>query len=144
MHAVIQVPPDGVVGNCNCCCHSFAPALLMGPCVSSARPSVLSPQASRAILHSQPPADCIKPILVRKRAVGIFPATTIPNHLLRHHGIFLSLRYFPSINKPSCILSQHKVCYPCTVERLVDASPFLLLPDTSLFEPLLIHPCTML
>ena len=23
MHAVIQVPPDGVVGSRNCCCHSF-------------------------------------------------------------------------------------------------------------------------
>ena len=37
-------------------------------------------------------------------------------------------------HKPSCILSQHEVCYPCTVERLVDVSPFFLLPDTSLFE----------
>ena len=24
VHAVIQVPADGVVGCCNCCCHSFA------------------------------------------------------------------------------------------------------------------------
>jgi len=24
VHAVIQVPPDGVVGSRNCCCHSFA------------------------------------------------------------------------------------------------------------------------
>ena len=24
VHAVIQVPPDGVVGSLNCCCHSFA------------------------------------------------------------------------------------------------------------------------
>jgi len=32
-------------------------------------------------------------------------------------------------HKPSCILSQHEVCYPCTVERLVDASPFFLLPS---------------
>jgi len=35
------------------------PALLMWPCVSSARPSVLSPRASRTILHSRHPADCI-------------------------------------------------------------------------------------
>jgi len=34
-------------------------ALLMWPCVSAARLSVLSPRASRAILHSQHPADCI-------------------------------------------------------------------------------------
>ena len=43
-------------------------------------------------------------------------------------------------HEPSCILSQHQVCYPCAVERLVDVSPFFLLPDTSLFETLLIHP----
>jgi len=24
MHVVIQVPPDGVVGSCNFCCHPFA------------------------------------------------------------------------------------------------------------------------
>ena len=24
VHAVIQVPPDGVVGSRNCCCYSFA------------------------------------------------------------------------------------------------------------------------
>ena len=63
------------------------PALLMWPCVSSARPSVLSPRASRAILHSRHPADCILPILVRKLAVRVFPATAIPNRLLlsQHH-----------------------------------------------------------
>jgi len=33
---------------------------------------------------------------------------------------------------------------PCTVERLVDVSTFCPLPDTSLFETLLFHPCTML
>jgi len=73
------------------------PALLMRPCVSFARPSVLSPRASRAILHSRHPADCILPILVRKLAVGVFPATAIPNRLLRCHGIFLSLKYFPDL-----------------------------------------------
>jgi len=40
-------------------------------------------------------------------------------------------------------VSWHEVCYPCTVERLVDASPFFLLLDTSLFETLFIHTCTM-
>jgi len=34
------------------------------------------------------PADCILPILVRKLAVGVFPATAIPNRLLRFHGFF--------------------------------------------------------
>jgi len=42
---------------------------------------VLSPRASRAILHSRHPADCILPILVRKVAVCVFPATVISNHL---------------------------------------------------------------
>ena len=47
-------------------------------------------------------------------------------------------------HKLSCILSQHEGRYPCTVERLVDASPFSLLLDTNICETLLIHPCTML
>ena len=81
------------------------PALLMWPCVSSARPSVLSPQASRANLHSRHPADCILPILIRKLAVGVIPATAIPKRLLRFHGIFLSIKYFPSIKFPASCLS---------------------------------------
>ena len=44
----------------------------------------------------------------------------------------------------SCILSQYEVRYPCAAERLVDASPFSLLLDTSPFESLFIHPCIML
>ena len=94
------------------------PALLMWPFVSFARPSVLSPRASRAILHSRHPADCILHIWVQKLAVVVFPDTTIPNRLLRRHGIFLSLRYLTSINLPASCLSM--ICYPCTVERLVD------------------------
>jgi len=80
-------------------------AVLMWPCVSAARPSVLSPQASRAILHSRHPADCILPILVKRLAVGVFPATAIPNRLLCFHGVFVSLKYFPSINFPASCLS---------------------------------------
>ena len=54
VHAVIQVPPDGVVGSLNCVVAiPSQPALLMWPCVSSTRLSVLSPRASRAILHSR-------------------------------------------------------------------------------------------
>jgi len=48
-----------------------------------------------------------------------------------------------SQHKPSCILSQHEVHCQCTVERLVDAPPFSLLFDTSLFQTLLIHSCTI-
>jgi len=40
------------------------------------------------------------------------------------------------------ILSQHEVRYPCTVKRLVEASPFFLLLGTSLLESHFIHPCT--
>ena len=43
--------------------------------------------------NSRHPAYCILPILVRKLAVGVIPATAILNRLLRCHGIFLSLRY---------------------------------------------------
>jgi len=58
------------------------PALLMWPCVTSAKPSVLSPRASRAILHSRHSADCILPILVRKLAVGVrFSDDEVIEHL---------------------------------------------------------------
>jgi len=111
------------------------PALLMSPDISAARPSVLSPRAFGAILHSRHPADCILPILVRKLAVNVFPATAIPNRLLRFQVSwgFLVVQILPQ-HEPSCILFQHEVHYPCTVERLVDVSLFFLLLDTSLFE----------
>jgi len=53
--------------------------LLMWQCVSAARSSVLSPRASRAILHSWHPADCILPILVRKLAVGTATRKRVQN-----------------------------------------------------------------
>jgi len=68
-------------------------------------------------------------------------------YILKIFWIFLVTQILPQ-HKPSCILSQHEViiiiCYTCTVERLVDASPFFLLLDSSLFETLFIYPCTML
>ena len=63
------------------------------------------PHIRHAILHSRHPADCILPILVSELAVGVFPATAIPNRLLLCHGIFWSFRYFPSINLPASCLS---------------------------------------
>ena len=87
------------------------PALLMWPCVSAARPSVLSPRVFHAILHSRHPADCILPILVRKLTVGVIPATAIHNRLLHFPGIFLSLRYFPSINLPASSINLPASCY---------------------------------
>jgi len=73
------------------------PALLMWLCVSAARPSLLSP---RAILRSWHPADYISPILVRKLSVSVFPATAIPNRLLRFRvfeskfGVLREIRKF--------------------------------------------------
>jgi len=43
---------------------SSQPALVMWPCVSAARQSVLLPRASHAIVRSRYPADCVLPILV--------------------------------------------------------------------------------
>ena len=84
MHAVIQVPPDGEVGSRNCRYHPFTAActLDVAVCFSRQTVSALIP-GSRAILHIRHPADCILPILVRKLAVGVFPASAIPNCLLR-------------------------------------------------------------
>jgi len=140
MHAVIQVPPDGVVGSHNCRCHLFAACIVdVTVCFSSQTVSALT---SGLLRYSAHPADCIFSILVRKVVVGKFPATAIPNSRLCFHGIFLVTQILPR-HKPSCILYQHEVCHPCAVERLVGASPFFLLLDTSLFETVIIHPCTM-
>ena len=81
VHAVVQVPPDGVVGSCDCRCHSFAACTVdVTVCFSRRTVSVLraSPGASHVILYSRHPAYCILPILVRKLAFGVFPATAIP------------------------------------------------------------------
>jgi len=74
------------------------PALLTGPCISADKTSVISPRASRTILHSRHPADFILPILVRWLDVGVNHSTAIPKRLLRFHEIGLSLKCFPSIN----------------------------------------------
>ena len=51
------------------------------------------------------PADGILPILVRKLAVGVVPATAIPNRLLPFHGFLLFLKYFPGTNLPASCFS---------------------------------------
>jgi len=84
MHAVMQVPPDEVVGSRDCRCHPFAALTI---CFN--RPAVLSLRASRAILHSRQPADCILPVFVSWLATGVIPVTYIPKRLLRLHGICL-------------------------------------------------------
>ena len=141
VHAVIQEHPDGVVGSRNCRCYSFAACTADVTGYLSRQTAVLSPWAFGAILHSRHSADCILPILIKKLAVGVFPATAIPNRLLRLHGILLSLKYFPSISLPaSCLSMKYATVYR---RKLVGASPFPLPLDTSLFETLHIHPCTM-
>ena len=81
-------------------------ALLMWRYIlAAARPSVLSPRASRFLLHSRHPAGCVLPIFVRKPAVGVISATRIPKRLRRFHGICSSLKYYPSINFPASCLS---------------------------------------
>jgi len=73
VHTVIQVPPDGVMGPRDCCCHSFAACIVdVTVCFIRRTVSALTSGLSRYSAH---PADCILPILVRKLAVGVFPAT---------------------------------------------------------------------
>ena len=101
------------------------PALLMWPCVSAARPSVLPSRSSRAILHNRHPADCILPIFVRNLTVGVFPGVLpLPSRIVSFAAIGFFVTQIPAQHKPSCILSQYEVCYPCTIMRLVNASPF--------------------
>jgi len=80
------------------------------------------------------------PILVRRLAVGVIPATAIPKRFLRW---IVFVTQILSQHKLSSILSQHEVRYPCAIERLVDASPFFLFLDSSLFEFVFTHPFTM-
>jgi len=119
-------------------------ALLMWLCVSSARPSVISPRVSCAILHSQHPADCILRILVRKQAVVVISATDILKCLLRFQKkmeFFCHSNHFPTWTFLHPVAAWSLLC-PCAAERRVDASPLSLLLDTSPFESFFIHPCT--
>ena len=52
LHAGIQMSPDEVVGSHDGCRHSIAKALLICPCVSSGKSSVLAPRCSRALFHN--------------------------------------------------------------------------------------------
>ena len=129
MHAVIQVPLDGVVGSCNCRRHPFVictvdvtacfsrqtvSALTLEPltlfCTADTLLIVFCLFWSKDWLLAPPPSP-----IVSFTSMGFFcPSNTSP------------------ATTPSCILSQHEVRCPCSVERLVDASPFPLLLDTGL------------
>jgi len=144
VHAIIQVLSDGVVDRSNCRCHSFAACTVdVTVCfILQTVRAVLSPRASRAILHSQRPADSLVAYCLFWSENWLLAYFLPPPSPI---VCFASMGFQTfSQNNPSCILSQHEVRYPCTVERLVDTSPFLLLLDTSLFETNLIHPRTML
>ena len=91
MHTVIQVPLDAVVGSRNGCCHPFE-ACTVDVTAHSSRQTV---SALTPILYSQHPANCILPILVRKLAATVIPATTSPS-LLRFHGIVGYSNTFPA------------------------------------------------
>ena len=70
-------------------------ALLMCPCVSSGKFSVLAPRCSRALLHNlQLTSDrCL--IFASHLATGMTPAVAIISHLLCLQGTRGSFNYFP-------------------------------------------------
>ena len=85
------------------------PALLMWPWpyVSTAGLSVLLPHASRNLeflLHSRHPAD-LAYFGKLTHLLAVIPSTAMPNHLLRLHGTFLSLKYMPNKIFPASCLS---------------------------------------
>ena len=132
MHAVIQVPPDGVVGSRDCCSHSFA-ACTVDVTVCFSRQTV-SALTSGLLHYSAQPTSCWLHLAYFDQKISCW---RISCH--RHPQLSPSLpwEFFVSQklsqHKHSCNLSQHEV-RSCTAERLVDASPFFLLLDTSLFE----------
>jgi len=143
---IVTVPGSflkAVVGNRICCSHSFT-AYTVDVTVHFIYQTV-SALASVLSRYFAQPTPCWLHLAYFGQKTGCW-------HISCHHHPQLSpsllwsffVTQIPPQHEPSCILSQHIVYYPCTVERLVDASPFFLLLDTSLFETLLIHPCTML
>ena len=84
------------------------PALLMWPCVSAARPSVLSPRASRAILHSPAePTPCWLHLAYFCQETGCLCISCHCHAQLSPllPWDFWTLKYFPSINLPASCLS---------------------------------------
>ena len=100
---------------------SQQPALLMWPCVSAARPSVLSPQASRAILHSRHPAECIMPSCIfgqltacwRNSCHGYTHLQTVPpwNLVFTQNSMEFGCH---SNTLPNSILLCNSVLFACT------------------------------
>jgi len=133
--------PDGVVGSRNCCCHLFTvwtvDVLTSGlPCCAGARPSELLPRASRAIQLPDYQSSHLGPLalfctadtlliasclfwLVQNWLLAYFLPPSSPIDFFAFVNFFVT-RILPH-HKPSCILSQHEVCYPFAVERLVGA-----------------------
>ena len=143
MHAVIQVPPDGVVGSRNCRCHSFVACTVdVTVCFSRQTVSALTLGLTR---YSAQPTPCRLHLAYFSQKTGCsrnschcqpqlspsLPWDFVVTQIL--------LQY-----KPSCILSQYEVWYSCTVERLVEPPLFFSSLIHALLEFLLIYPCTML
>jgi len=139
------VPPDGVVGSRNCCCNSSAACTVdVTVCFSCQTVSALTSGLSR---FSAQPTPC-------GLHLAYFGQKTSCWHISCHRHPqsspllpwdFFVTQILPQ-HKPSCVLSQHQVCYPCTVERLVDASSFFssliqacLKPSSSIHVPCCRH-----
>ena len=143
MHAVIQVPPDGVVDSRKCLRHSFAACTVhVTVCFSCQTVSALTSGHSR---YSARPTPCCLHLAHFGQRTGCW---RIFCH--RHSQLSPSLPWDFVVTqillqyKPSCILSQYEVCYSCTVERLVEPPLFFSSLIHALLESLLIYPCTML
>ena len=134
MHAVKQVPPDGVVGSRNCCCHSFV-ACTVDVTVWFIRQTV-SALTSGLSCYSTHPTPCWLHLAYFGQKTSCWRITCHrhPQSSPSPLWDFCVTQILPQ-HEPSCILSQHEVCYQCAVERLVDVSPFFLLPDASFLKP---------
>jgi len=150
VHAVIQVPPNGVVGSRNCRFHPFA-ACTVDVIVCFSRQTVSAFASGLSIYSAQPTpcwlhlayfGQCQKPgrwrnschshlqTLFEEMSPSL-PWNLFTTQILSQHKLF-------------CIMSQHQVRYPWAMKRLVGAFNLILFPDIRLFESVFIYPCTML
>jgi len=105
VHAVIQVPPDGVVGSRNYCCHSFAACTVdVTVCFICQTVSALTSGLSRYFAQLTP---CWLHLAYFGQKTGCWRISC------HHHPQsspsppwdFLSVRYFPSMNLSASCLS---------------------------------------
>jgi len=103
MHAVIQVPPDGVVGSRNCRCHSFAACTIDMTVRFNRQPDCECCHLWLLALYCTADnlliASCL--FWLADWPSAYVPATAIPKRLLHLSGCLLSLKY----SKDFCRLS---------------------------------------